>query len=256
MATLLGRFVWYELLTTDPEGAAAFYPRVTGWGTQSWVEGYTMWMVGGGEVPMGGFMTLPEEAKAAGAPSHWLGTITTPEVDATVARAVELGGSIIKDPFDIPDVGRLGIVADPQGAIIELLTPLTESPLPDPEKDGFVSWHELATTDPVAGFGFYAELLGWQKAGDFDMGPMGTYQLFGYGEAPVGGIFRKPPHMAGPSAWLYYVRVPSADQAAEQAKAAGAQVLNGPMEVPGGDRIAVFMDPQGAVTAVHSRAGQ
>lgn len=253
MATSLGRYVWYELLTSDPEAAAAFYSAVNGWTTQSWTEEYAMWMVG--EAPMGGMMVLPEEAKAAGAPPHWLGTIAVPDIDARVGRLKELGGAVLKEPWDIPQVGRLAVVADPQGAVFELLTPLQESPPPDPEKDGFVSWHELATTDPEAGFGFYAELLGWQKAGDFDMGPMGSYHMFGQGEAPVGGIFKKPPHMAGPSMWLYYVRVPNADQAAERATAAGGRVLNGPMEVPGGDRIAVFMDPQGAVAAVHSRAG-
>ena len=86
-----------------------------------------------------------------------------------------------------------------------------------------------------------------------DMGDMGFYQTFGRGAQPLGGIFNGPPDMPGVG-WLLYVRVPDVDAAAETVKAGGGRILNGPMEVPGGDRICQCMDPQGVAFAVHSVA--
>jgi predicted enzyme related to lactoylglutathione lyase len=85
-----------------------------------------------------------------------------------------------------------------------------------------------------------------------DMGGGATYQMFGKGEVPVGGMYATSPEKPMPPNWLPYIRVPDADLAAEQAKALGATIVQEPMEVPGGDRIAVLVDPQGATVAVHS----
>jgi predicted enzyme related to lactoylglutathione lyase len=249
--SIRGRFVWYDLMTTDPEGAKAFYSAVTGWGTQVWEEmSYTMWTVG--ETPMGGIMKLPEEAVAGGARPHWLSHVAVPDVDATVARARELGATIMAPPTDIPTVGRYSIFSDPQGALIAAYSPAME--VPDPEgmaPVGEFSWHELATTDPEAAWGFYQDLFGWEKMSEFDMGAMGIYQIFGRRGTTMGGIFRKPAEMPGPPAWLHYARVADINAAVEAVKQQGGQVLNGPMEVPGGDWVAQILDPQGGATAVH-----
>jgi predicted enzyme related to lactoylglutathione lyase len=93
-----------------------------------------------------------------------------------------------------------------------------------------------------------------------DMGPMGVYQMFGRAAErspegqhgmPMGGLFPKPPQMEGPPAWLHYARVPDVNAAVEATSKNGGQVINGPMEVPGGDMIAQIVDPQGAMFAVH-----
>ncbi|HTG32527.1 MAG TPA: VOC family protein [Thermoanaerobaculia bacterium] len=246
-----GRFVWYDLMTTDPEGAKAFYTAVTGWGTQVWEEmSYTMWTVG--ETPMGGIMKLPEEAVAGGARPHWLSHVAVPDVDATVARARELGATIMAPPTDIPTVGRYSIFTDPQGALIAAYSPAME--VPDPEgmpPVGEYSWHELATTDPEAAVRFYTELFGWEMMSDFDMGAMGVYRIFGRRGTTMGGIFRRPAEMPGPPAWLHYARVADLNAAVEAVNQQGGQVLNGPMEVPGGDWVAQILDPQGGASALH-----
>jgi predicted enzyme related to lactoylglutathione lyase len=246
-----GRFVWYDLMTTDPEGAKAFYTAVTGWGTQVWdAMSYTMWTVG--ETPIGGTMKLPEEAVAGGARPHWLGYVTVPDVDATTARAQELGATVMVPPTDIPSVGRYSVLADPQGALIAAYTP--ESVGPEPEgmpPVGEFSWHELATTDLEAAWGFYQDLFGWEKMSDTDMGPIGIYRIFGRRGTTMGGIFRKPAEMPGSPGWLHYARVADVNAAVEAVKQQGGQVLNGPMEVPGGDWVAQILDPQGAPAAVH-----
>lgn len=250
-STPLGRFIWHELMTTDPAAAQRFYPTFMGWGTMPWQDGsYTMWM--NGEMPVGGVMELPDEVKAAQVPPHWLTYVSTPDCDATAAKVSSLGGAIYKPPWDIPEIGRIAVVADPHGAVFCLYTPLQPDPtLDDPPAPGQYSWHELMTTDPAGAKRFYATLLGWELMGEFDMGPAGVYHLLGYGGAQRVGVMEKPPEVPVCN-WLPYARVADADAAFATAISHGATQLVGPIEVPGGDRVAVMMDPQGAAFAVHA----
>ena len=253
-----GRFVWYELLTSDPKQAIPFYTKVIGWGTQEFESGqnYTMWTVR--DAPVGGLMQVPEEAKAANVPPHWLPYIGTPDTDATVKQAEKLGGKVLRPADDIPTVGRFAVLADPQGAVFAVFTPQSDmgggaggeaSPA-----EGSFSWHELATTDHEAAFDFYRDLFGWEKTEAVDMGEAGIYQMYGRGGPPLGGIYNKPGEMPGPPAWLCYVLIDDVAEGVERVKDNGGQVLNGPMEVPGGDQIAQCLDPQGAAFALHSRS--
>lgn len=248
-----GKFVWYDLMTTDLEAAQQFYTRLIGWGTQDFEGGdkpYTMWTVG--ERPIGGSMALPEEAKQAGVPPHWLGFVTTTDVDETVKQA-EGGGAIVRVPgTDIPTVGRFAILSDPQGAVFAVFSPSGDSPgsSGDPGS-GEVSWHELATEDLEAGWSFYQDLFGWSITEDMDMGEAGLYRMYGVDEAPIGGMYKRPPELPT-SAWLFYIKVDDLDAAVTRVKELGGQILNGPMEVPGGDRIAQCMDPQGGAFALHA----
>lgn len=253
-----GRFCWFDLMTTDPAGAQAFYTKLIGWGTMTQEFGgkpYTMWT--NGESPLGGVNPLPDEAKKAGAPPHWLSYILTPDIDERLAKAKELGATIQVPAMDIPEVGRFGVITDPQGAAIAFFSPAAEPPGDAaPPKIGEFSWHELATSDPEAAFAFYSELFGWEKTEAMDMGEAGIYQMYKQegGEFPLGGIFKKPKDMPGPPAWLYYIRVENVQKSIDVVKELGGQILNGPMEVPGGDYIAQCMDPQGAAFAIHHTA--
>ena len=255
--TSRGRFVWYDLMTTDTAAASGFYTDLIGWGTSSWEGGdtpYTMWT--NHDAPLGGIMNLPEEAKQAGAPPHWLAYVAVPDTDATVALAIEYGGTALVPATDIPTVGRFAVLQDPLHAVFAVFTPAEAAPGHDgPPKVGEFSWHELATDDHEAAFDFYSKLFGWEKAGDHDMGEMGTYQMYGRSGSgtPLGGMFKKPAEM--PTGWLLYVRVEDMNQAVEKVTAAGGTVLNGPMEVPGGDMVTQCMDPQGAAFALHSSNG-
>lgn len=251
-AEIRGRFVWHELMTTDPQAAGAFYSKVLPWKTQpSGMPDYTLWV--SGKTQAGGLMAQPESARQTGAPPSWLLYIGTPDVDGTAAAAERLGGKVLKAPADIPNVGRFAVLSDPQGAAFAVFTP---GPMPDgaaPPSD--FSWHELATSDQQGAVTFYSELFGWSRGAAHDMGPAGTYQLIEHGGTQVGGIYKlmdtsKPPH------WLTYIQVTSVDKAAAAAKAAGGRVTQGPMEVPGGSRIAQILDPQGGAFAVHEPARQ
>ena len=252
-ADIRGRFIWHELVTTDPEAAAAFYSKVVPWKTQdSGMPSYTLWMAG--KLQIGGLTGLPEDA-AAGTPPHWIVYVATPDVDATVVQAERLGGKVVKGATDIPNMGRFAVLTDPQGATFAVYTP----PGPAPEGSegsggaGEFTWHELATTDYAAAMSFYSELFGWEKGPGHDMGPTGIYQIIDHHGAQVGGIYNAqgastPPH------WLSYAHVADCAKATSAAKAAGARILNGPMEVPGGSWITQMEDPQGGSFAVVEQA--
>ncbi len=248
-----GSFVWFDLMTKDPAGAKTFYSELLGWTTQAWESDqgeYTIWNNDG--AGLGGVMQLPAEAAEAGTPSHWLGYIATPDTDASVARALELGAAVAVPAQDIPNIGRFAILTDPQGAHFALYTHASEAEAP-PESTpiGRFSWHELITTDYAAACDFYCQLCGWKKGEEMDMGEAGLYQMYGLGGAPMGGIYNKPAQAPGPPSWLYYVRVADVKGAAERVQELGGTILNGPMEVPGGDWIVQCLDPHGAAFAMH-----
>jgi predicted enzyme related to lactoylglutathione lyase len=252
MVNLHGRFVWYELMTTDVEGAKTFYGKIMGWSTQdASVPGTTYAMFKAGENGVGGLMTLPEEACKMGAPPNWMGYVGVDDVDASAARVKQLGGKLYVAPTDIPGIGRFAVAADPQGASFALFKPGPDQPSPPSGAPmvEHVGWHELLAVDWQKALAFYADLFGWQKADAVDMGPMGTYQLFSTGGKPTGGMFNKP--AAVPVAfWLYYFNVSDINAATERVKAAGGQIANGPMQVPGGSWIVQCRDPQGAMFAL------
>lgn len=245
-----GRFIWYELMTPDIEGAKAFYGDVVGW-TATEMPGGDMpyWVLEADGRGVGGAMALGDEHEAAGVPPNWTGYVAVDDADASAAKATSLGGSVMRPPQDIPGVGRFAIVADPSGAIIAVMKPTPpEGGRPEALKDalGHTGWHELYGGATEASFAFYQALFGWTKDEPFDMGPMGVYQLFGNQDGRVGGMMKKPDNISA-ACWFYYFRVGDIDAAAGRVKAGGGQVLNGPMEVPGGDWVLQGRDPQGAM---------
>ncbi|HLK39166.1 MAG TPA: VOC family protein [Polyangiaceae bacterium] len=251
-----GNFVWHEHLTKDPKAAIAFYTEVVGWKTQPFAEGgdYIMWISGQG--PLGGVMKLPDEAAKMGAPPHWMGNIQVDNVDKAAALAKKLGGKVYKEPDNIPKVGRFAVIADPQGASVALFQPEGTMTLHDTTKEGEICWNELLTSDSAAAFKFYSELVGWKLLQEMEMGPMGTYRVFGLGDKQVGGMMTTPKGAPRPPAWLYYTETSNLEAAITRATQKGAKVMNGPMDVPGGGRIAQLMDPQGAAFALHHFSGK
>jgi predicted enzyme related to lactoylglutathione lyase len=245
--TVRGRFVWHELMTPDTSGAHAFYSKVVGWKTQPFEHDPSYQMFAAGSGPLGG------SVQDTGAP-HWLHYIGTSDIDATVAQVKSRGGSVKKDVTAIPNAGKYAVLADPQGAVFGVYYSPMDTGKESPPKRGEFSWHELATSDWRAAVDFYSAVFGWTKMAEHDMGPMGMYVLFGSNGVQRGGMFNKPADMPGGPSWLGYVRVKDVNDAVKKAKGARGTLVNGPMEVPGGDWIAQFVDPYGAMFAVHTLA--
>jgi len=253
-STLLGRPLWYELMTTDMKAAESFYKTVVGWTTEPFKgtpEPYTV-INRSGNVGIGGIMNKPADVKA---PPFWGMYIGVPKLEETVTQITRLGGKTHTEVISIPDVGRMQLMMDPQGAAFYLLEPASAERRPEGAPEiGDASWIELMTTDMNAALKFYEQVFHWQPPESMDMGPMGKYQMFNRPHGMIGGMMNKPPEMANvPPNWLLYFRVPDVDAAAERIKANGGKILNPPTEVPGGDRVLSATDPQGAVFGLHAR---
>jgi predicted enzyme related to lactoylglutathione lyase len=241
-----GRFVWYDLQTSDPAAAIEFYTKLFGWGTTPFGEQYTTWTINGS--PLGGVMKEP------GVPPNWLAYVATSNVDGTAAEVTRLGGKLIVPPTDIPTVGRFTVFSDNQGPVLAAFTALNDLPGHEgqPHTNEF-GWHELATGDYELGFNFYHTLFGWDRGDASPMGePFGNYQMFGRSGLTIGGMYNKPEIVPGPFHWVHYVIVKDVDQIASRVPPLGGQVVYGPTDVPGGPRIAMFTDPQGAMLAVYA----
>jgi uncharacterized protein len=246
-----GRFVWYELMTTDPKAAEVFYGEVVGWGAvDASMAGIPYMVFTVGEASVCGLMNLPEEARRMGAAPRWIGYVGVDNVDATAERIKRLGGVIHLPPTDIPNISRFAVVADPQMATFALSqrrSPNQEQPaaLKTP---GHICWHELLAADWEKAFSFYGELFDWRKV-SIEVNATGTYQLFSIGGLTIGGMSTKPSIVPVPF-WLYYFNIEDIDAAAERVKTGGGQILEGPLEVRGGAWIARCTDPQGAMFAL------
>lgn len=248
-----GRFVWYELLTSDVKGALAFYPEVIGWKPQPFGNDYMMFA--GAQGPLGGVTKLPEQAVAMGAMPYWQANVEVANVDATVEKVKALGGKILVAE-EVPSVGRFAVLADPQGAVIAAFTPSGPAMAShDVNQAGEFQWHELLTSDHEAAFSFYSAIFGWERLGEHDMGPMGKYLLWGREGKQLGGMMtnpgmKMPDGRPVPPNWMNYITTPDLDGWLTRAKSLGAKVINGPMEVPGGQRVVLMFDPQGAAFAL------
>jgi predicted enzyme related to lactoylglutathione lyase len=244
--TSRGRFVWHELITADSAKAHEFYGKVVGWKTQPYEADPSYQMFAASSGPVGGALVDPAQ------PPHWVPYLGTTDIEATVRQAVELGATLIKEVTPMADGGRWARLNDPQGAPFAVHQSPVRPGREKPPKRGEFSWHELMTTDYKAAFAFYSALFGWETAGEVDMGSdLGMYFMFGRNGVPLGGMFNQMPGIPGDPSWTGYVRVKDVNKAVKKAKAAGATLINGPMEVPGGDWIAQLIDPQGAMFAVH-----
>jgi len=254
VSTLLGRPVWYELMTSDTKAAEGFYGKVIGWtaAPMESVDGYTIFSRAG-KAQVGGLMKTPSEAGKM--PPFWAMYVAVPKFEDAVAHIKRLGGGELSPVIDIPKVGRMQMMKDPQGAAFYIIQPASSEERPETAPEvGEASWHELMTTDAPAAMKFYTDIFGWQEGDAMDMGPMGKYHMFNRPNGAIGGMMNKPPEMAQvPPHWMIYFRVPEINAAIERVKANGGRILNGPTEVPGGDWIVNAMDPQGAAFSLHAK---
>jgi predicted enzyme related to lactoylglutathione lyase len=253
-----GSFIWYELITPDPDGAKAFYDAVVGWNVDAQpapgpVEYRMIGRSDGGFA--GGVLRLSDEMRENGARPIWLGYIAVDDVDASVSSIEKDGGKVQMPATDIPDVGRIAMIADPQGVPFYVMKPTppagNENKVSDvfsPDQVQRVSWNELATRDQQAALDFYTSRFGWTKGEVMPMGEMGDYQLIARNGGPLGAMMTAAAE--NPPRWRFYIRVPNTDAAAEKVRANGGTIVHGPAEVPGGDRILIGTDPQGAEFAL------
>jgi predicted enzyme related to lactoylglutathione lyase len=234
-----GTFSWAELATTDAGGAKAFYTALLGWD-------YEDNPVGEGQVYSmarrdGRYVAALFEGSDG--PPHWNCYVTVESVDTTAALAGEHGGGVLAEPFDVMDVGRMAVVADPTGAALCLWESRAHIGAGLVNTPGAMTWNDLVTPDPEAAAAFYGALFGWTT---MEIPDSGGYRVIRNGERSNGGIM---PHAEAPPSWMPYFGHEDVERAAADVDGLGGRVLNGPMDI-GQGRIAVIADPQGAVFAL------
>src|SRR6185503_14782238 len=238
----------------------AFYDAVVGWDIKEGApeyQGYRMIGRSDGKFA-GGVLPITPEMQQHGARPTWLGYIHVTDVDAT-ARDIERAGGKVLMTHDVPEVGRIAMVSDPQGAPFYIMKPIPPAGDPNAKSDVFepnteqrCGWNELSTSDPVAARRFYGDQFGWTSDNFMPMGEHGEYRFFEQNGVTIGAVAGTME--GGQPHWRYYFRVPSIAKAKETAETKGGSIRVGPMEVPGGDYIIIGTDPQGAEFALVGKA--
>ena len=246
-----GTFCWAELGTSDSQAAKRFYTGLFGWSFQDQPMGenefYTMFELDGRQVAAL-YQQSPQQL-SDGVPPNWLSYLATESADRSVERARELGATVVLEPFDVFDFGRMGIITDPTGAVVGLWEPKSHPGFGLVGAPGSHCWNELCTRDAARAEGFYTGLLGWeshqQPMGDF------VYTYFKQGDRNRGGMMEITPEWGPmPPHWMVYFAVDDCDVRAALAESLGGKILTPPADVPDVGRFAMLQDPQGAAFSI------
>lgn len=249
-----GTFSWADLSTTDQDGARSFYTELFGWQAQEFPMGegmtYTMLFLDGKAV--GALSQIGPEFQEQGMTSHWNTYVTVDNVDEMTRKAGELGATVIEQPFDVFDQGRMSLIQDPSGGMLALWQPINNIGAGILHVPGAMTWNELLTRDAEAAQAFFSDLFGWRGERQEN-----GYVLLFDGDRQAGGMMPIDEEWGdAPSNWMVYFAVDDVDEKARRAEELGGQVLNGPFDLPTGGRMAVIQDPQGAVFSVMRAMGQ
>jgi uncharacterized protein len=246
-----GRFVWYDLMTTDTDAAIKFYSALFGWTTKGGSTGgsehYTMLQAASKE--FGGLMAID---KSRPMPSHWVGYVAVDDIHAVAARVPAAGGRVAHPPTAIPHVGHFAVVVDPQGAAFCLFQGLAADPAVEwklPLGPGTVVWNELMTSDPPAATRFYKEICGWDVRTE-EMGSIGTYWIYSSNGKDCAGMMKMPPDAQAPPSWVSYFHVDDVDASTKKAKELGGKPYVPPTDIPGIGRFSLIADSTGATLAL------
>jgi len=252
MANPHGSFIWYELLTPDVDAAQAFYEKIVGWSVAGFAGAPMDYRIASAPdgTGVGGIMASPTGPEGENLRPGWFGYVGVDDVDASVAATTAAGGSVLVPAMDMEGVGRMAMLADPQGAVFQVMRGASpdDSKAYDPEAVGHCNWNELNTSDQDAAFAFYAGDFGWTKGEAMEMGPMGIYQMLDLGGRSFGAMMTAPNGM--PPSWTFYFGVPDIDAAHRAIADGGGNVHHGPAEIPGGSYIVIAGDPHGATFGV------
>ncbi len=247
-ASLPGRFVWCDMMATDPDVARRFYEAL-----------FPAWQLGPRGEPEAGFSRISLAGRGIGhvvdldpghgLPPHWVPYLTVRSVDEACARAKELGGQVHAAPMEMAGVGRFAVIGDPQGAVFSPIEPAEDTPEHSgPMPPGAFCWLELLTTNTAAAATFYPAVLGWAHAEV----PMGSapYHLFRRGERDAAGMVPMPADAHDPPGWLAYVYTSDMDASLARVTDLGGRIWRPVTHVPGVGQFAVVADPLGAKLAL------
>jgi uncharacterized protein len=243
-----GTFSWTDLSTTDPDAAKEFYARLLGWEYEDMPAGegvvYSMAQIDGKNVAA----ISPMQQGMEGHPPYWTSYVTVEDADAMAEKARSLGGNVLAPPFDVFTAGRMAVIQDPQMAAFAIWQPRDHIGAGLVNDPGALTLNQLNTSDPEAAAEFYSGLFRWDISQDATE-PTAYWGISNQGRVN-GGMMNLPEGSPAPPHWLVYFTHTSVDDAVKTIEDGGGSVMVVPMDVPGGGRILVAMDPQGAAFAL------
>ncbi len=244
-----GQPTWADVTSPDVDAAAEFYTELFGWEAEKdprpEAGGYTMFSRNGKHV------AAASPPQQDGIPPHWTVYLASDDVDATATRIREAGGTVLAEPFDVFDSGRMTVATDPDGAAFGVWQAASHIGSQLAKEPGTMNWAEVQTHDRSAAQPFYEQVFGYASE-TMDMGPSGEYVVFNVnGQAAAGLVEIRSDWGDGvPSNWSVVFEVPECDPAVAKAQELGGTLLHGPADIEGIGRFAVVADPWGAVFQV------
>jgi uncharacterized protein len=246
-----GALCWFELATTDQAAAKNFYTSLFGWSSNEFPmspgEVYTTFQLNGKDAAAA--YTIRREQQSQGVPPHWMVYIAVDNADTVGSRAAELGGKLLTPAFDVMDLGRMAVIADPAGAVFSVWQPKKNKGVGITGENGTVCWADLNTPDPSTARRFYHELLGWNFVED-EKDTSGYLHIKNH-EQFIGGVpaaSQRDPHT--PPHWMIYFQVADCDASTAKAKQQGGEILLPPTDLENVGRFSILKDPQGVAFAL------
>ena len=249
-----GSFCWVELGTTNASAAKSFYKELFGWEYDDSPASpempdmiYSMIKLRGRDV--GGLYSMPSDMLAQGVPPHWLSYIAVANADEAAAQAKAAGATLMKEPFDVMDAGRMSVIQDPTGATFAIWQTINHPGTGIDRELGASCWNELGTNDTQKAQDFYTTVFGWgteKMPGPFE------YTIFKAGDESVGGMYKIVPEIMGPIPpnWMVYFAVGDCDATLQKATELGGRVLAPAEDIPDIGRFAILQDPTMAAFAI------
>ncbi len=246
-----GRFCWIELGTTDQDAAKKFYSELFGWTINDFPMGsegvYTMFQLNGRDA--GAAYQLMEQQLSQGVPPNWSVYVSVEEADAAANAIKAAGGTVIMEPFDVFDFGRMAVAHDPTGAVFSVWQARNHFGVGVVNEPNSMCWTELTTRDVDAAKAFYSTIFGWNAV--TKAGPPMPYTEIDLGGEQFGGMMKMQAEWGDmPSHWMVYFAVNDCDASVRKAESLGGKVCVPPTDIPNTGRFAVLQDPQNAFFSI------
>jgi predicted enzyme related to lactoylglutathione lyase len=239
---------WVDVTSTDLDRTTSFYGDLFGWEAETSPEpeagGYTMFTLRGKNV-------AAASPPPPGSPqtSSWTTYLASDDVDDTAAKIRDAGGTVLMEPFDVFDAGRMTVAKDPTGASFGVWQANRHIGAELANEPGTLNWNQCQTPDPARAADFYAAVLGY-GVDEVDVGGSQPFRVLQVEGKAVAGVREPIPQMGGAPQWSVVFSVADTDETVAKAQELGGEVLVEPRDLPDIGRIAVLRDPVGAMFQV------
>jgi uncharacterized protein len=239
---------WVDVTSPDLARTTAFYTSLFGWEAETdprpEAGGYTMF------TKDGSYVAAASPPQQEGMPAYWTTYLASDDVDETARKIRDAGGTVLMDPFDVFDAGRMTVAQDPTGASFGVWQAGTHIGAQLANEPGTLNWNQCQTNDPGRAAAFYADVFGY-GIDEVDLGGGEPFRVLQVEGKPVAGVREHVPQLGdAPPHWSTVFSVADTDETCARAVELGGSVVMEPLDLPDIGRIAVLQGPVGAVFQV------